>query len=411
MSIIIWNTRGLGNPRAFRELGRLIAEKKPTLLFLSETKMREVHCRYWKNKLGFSGCFMVDCRGRSGGLALLWKEPFSVLVKSYSHGHIDCLVQEKDRVWRFTGFYGQPETHLRHFSWELLHRLRGLTELRMMPWLVGGDFNEICFDSEKLGGNRRAPTQMQAFRDILDIYDLQDLHCHGEFFTWVNRRVSNNLIFERLDRYVGDLNWRLLFPSANVHSLEFFHSDHRTICLKLHGEQVPNQFIRGNNGLSFRFEKGWLLNEDCRLVVENGWKASDPTLSLGDRMEHCKVALLQWDKNKIRHTPRILKAQREKLNGLRTSDNWRSHEAQINELEEEIEDLASKEEMYWRQRSRISWLKDGDRNTKFFHSKASNRRIQNTITGLISSHGDWCTENREMSTIVLDYFESLFTST
>lgn len=31
---------GLGNPRAFRELWRLIAEKDPTLLFLSKTKKR-----------------------------------------------------------------------------------------------------------------------------------------------------------------------------------------------------------------------------------------------------------------------------------------------------------------------------------------------------------------------------------
>lgn len=80
-------------------------------------------------------------------------------------------------------------------------------------------------------------------------------------------------------------------------------------------------------------------------------------------------------------------------------------------LEAEIEDLASKEEMYWRQKSRITWLKDGDCNTKFFHSKASSRRSQNTLTGLVSSHGDWCTENSEMAAIVMDYFDSLFTST
>lgn len=34
------------------------------------------------------------------------------------------------------------------FSWELLHRLEGIAELRDMPWIVGGDFNEICFDSK-----------------------------------------------------------------------------------------------------------------------------------------------------------------------------------------------------------------------------------------------------------------------
>lgn len=74
MNIICWNARGLGNPRAFRELRRLIAEKDPILLFLSETKMREAKCKMWKSILGFTGCLMVDCRGKSGGLTLLWNQ-------------------------------------------------------------------------------------------------------------------------------------------------------------------------------------------------------------------------------------------------------------------------------------------------------------------------------------------------
>lgn len=64
--------------------------------------------------------FVVDCTCRSGGLILLWKDPFDITVKSYMSGHIDCIVQHGDKSWRFTGFHGNPNMANRHMSWELL---------------------------------------------------------------------------------------------------------------------------------------------------------------------------------------------------------------------------------------------------------------------------------------------------
>ncbi|XP_073120746.1 uncharacterized protein [Henckelia pumila] len=92
------------------------------------------------------------------------------------------------------------------------------------------------------------------------------------------------------------------------------------------------------------------------------------------------------------------------------SSQWGPNGEQVREVGAEVERLAAKEEVYWRQRSIISWLRDGDRNTKYFHVKATQRRRQNTITGLVSSHGDWCSDNNGISEIVMDYFENLFTT-
>lgn len=154
MSCIAWNARGLGNQRAFRELKRLVAEKDPSLLFISETKLRDYQCKWWKTTLGFTGMFMVNCKGRSGGLMILWKKPQDITIQSYSQGHIDCQVQHSNKQWRFTGFYGNPDPSKRNQSWELLRRLKGIHELSYLPWLMGSDFNEICYDTEKLEGTR-----------------------------------------------------------------------------------------------------------------------------------------------------------------------------------------------------------------------------------------------------------------
>ncbi|KAB2624930.1 hypothetical protein D8674_016590 [Pyrus ussuriensis x Pyrus communis] len=47
-----------------------------------------------------------------------------------------------------------------------------------------------------------------------------------------------------------------------------------------------------------------------------------------------------------------------------------------------VEDLAFKEEVKWRQRSKVEWAKDGDGNTKFFHKIANGRRKRNYIERL-----------------------------
>ncbi|XP_048491371.1 uncharacterized protein LOC125492703 [Beta vulgaris subsp. vulgaris] len=41
-----------------------------------------------------------------------------------------------------------------------------------------------------------------------------------------------------------------------------------------------------------------------------------------------------------------------------------------------------RKEVYWAQNSRVSWLKEGDRNTKFFHTVASNKRRKNSISSI-----------------------------
>ena len=55
---------------------------------------------------------------------------------------------------------------------------------------------------------------------------------------------------------------------------------------------------------------------------------------------------------------------------------------------ENLVELYLRQEKMWRQRSRIQWLADGDKNTNFYHLRANMRRRRNKIEKLQASNGD-----------------------
>ncbi|KAL9668706.1 hypothetical protein QQ045_006244 [Rhodiola kirilowii] len=68
------------------------------------------------------------------------------------------------------------------------------------------------------------------------------------------------------------------------------------------------------------------------------------------------------------------------------------------------------EEIVWQQRPRVSWLKEGDNNTRYFHSKATARRRTNTIAHLRDSNGYLCEDAESLQHIVMQYFVNIFSS-
>lgn len=59
-----------------------------------------------------------------------------------------------------------------------------------------------------------------------------------------------------------------------------------------------------------------------------------------------------------------------------------------------FDSILQDEQIFWRQRSRIAWLKEGDRNKKFFYIRASARKRKNAIKDLVDKKGVW-TEDDE----------------
>ena len=79
-------------------------------------------------------------------------------------------------------------------------------------------------------------------------------------------------------------------------------------------------------------------------------------------------------------------------------------------LEKQILTLLDREAKMWAQRSKVQWLRDGDKNTRFFHSKATQRRRRNYIKGLYDENGQCCTHPSRVTDTVVQFYQKLFTS-
>lgn len=107
---------------------------------------------------------------------------------------------------------------------------------------------------------------------------------------------------------------------------------------------------------------------------------------------------------------KLLKVKRERLQHLEALNLLHETAREIETLRKEINELLTKEEVMWNQRSRALWMKCGDRNTGFFHATASQRKRYNRIDGLWGDDGLWHEDKDGVEEIIADYFKNIFRS-
>ncbi|XP_050259980.1 uncharacterized protein LOC126705069 [Quercus robur] len=338
MSCLAWNCRGLGNLCTVRELGEIVRTKDPSLVFLAETLTDEARLEF---------------------------------------------VQGEESEWRLTGFYGEPETANRIEAW---NKLRCLNSYPICPWLCLGDFNEIVRQDEKVGGALRSHNQMQLFRDVLDECGFMDLGFVGPKFTWARHYEDGSSIWERLDRGLATNNWFLKFPGSRVHHLHCDSSDHQPILVVFSGLEHPRR------KKPFRFEEMWLSNTSCEEVVKAAWyctSGAEDGREVLNKVEKCGKDLNWWNRNVFGNVRRELEKAKKMLIKAEREAILSGNNFQVRHLKAEIEVLLDKEAIMWQQRSRLLWAREGDRNTKYFHSCATRRHRKNLIESIRDDEGVW----------------------
>ena len=138
------------------------------------------------HNLPFPNWIIAKNPDSGGGIALIWKSEVSLDVINFTANHVLAKVVKEDGFeWFLTGFYGWLEENQQEKSWKLLTHLKTYVD---GPWLCIGDLNAFLHASEKQSKRPTQATQVDTFREALELCQLEDLGYRGYPFTWSNKR-------------------------------------------------------------------------------------------------------------------------------------------------------------------------------------------------------------------------------
>ncbi|XP_061999168.1 uncharacterized protein LOC133716477 [Rosa rugosa] len=245
---------------------------------------------------------------------------------------------------------------------------------------------------------------MRGFRDALGYGDLLDLGFSGPQSTWWNSETQL-----RLDRVVCTPSWCDIFSDARLKHLPPSDSDHVPILLQASTAPLPKQ----RHHRRFKFEAYWLQHGECDGVVKEAWCTDivgSSMFQITKKLTRTRLELDKWQKQAFKGRQQQMLGIRARLKELLDVQLSEAVQLEKKQLFTRLQTLLAHEESFWQQRSKVAWLKEGDRNTGFFHRKTANRRRKNTICGLYNADGEWCEDDEGMEKVITDYFDSMFTA-
>ncbi|RYQ80302.1 hypothetical protein Ahy_Scaffold1g106806 [Arachis hypogaea] len=233
-----------------------------------------------------------------------------------------------------------------------------------------------------------------------------DIDLKGGKFTWFSSPRNRLIIKERIYRALVNWKWRHKFPNASLIAMPTVSSDHTPIVLRLHLKYKADK--------SFKFEAFWIDHKECEEIIKMSWKKKEHSNNewgrLLKKMRNCKKNLRNWSRNIFARADIEINKSKVELQKLQEANLNEKQQVRKCQIKEKISQLWRQEEKYWGMRSRLKWLKWGDKNSSFFHATTIQRRNRNKVERLKDKEGQWVSGKDRILNIVEEHFTKLFTS-
>ncbi|XP_062080470.1 uncharacterized protein LOC133785236 [Humulus lupulus] len=326
----------------------------------------------------FSGwCFTSNSACHDGGRIIVSWNPlsFTVTILRCSSQFIHLFVEPVGKQGSFyvTFIYGFNEEDGRRGLWRDLQELS-----RLDSWIVMGDFNDILSKEERIGARVRFKNSVD-FSNCVEACQLEDIKYSGNYFTWNNKQQGEERIFSKIDRVLANQKWLDSYPTAEAFFPNEGLFDHTPAILtvyEVHGTSMYQLVTKLKRLKPIFKEINQLGFSDLHSAV----------LKARTHLDACQDA--------VRGDPM-------------------NQELQLCELaaRKDFAKVHNAYQSFLQQKAKLSWVKDGDDNTAFFHRSIRDRRSQNRVLAIMNDSGVWVEEPQQIIEAFLEYYKRLLGST
>lgn len=395
MIYLIWNMRGWKSPGKSAYLNDVILKHKIMVCAILEPKHMGKDIPDLALRLPFSNYSHFNPINHH--IWLFWDSAVTLDVVVVHQQHVTVRIMHNASSILLSIVYGSIHVDIRTSLWSSLDQFSSYDE----NWIIGGDFNSILSQSEKLGGLLYSDRAISDFQNFVHNNSLLDVGFSGDPYTWCNGASGSKRIWIRLDRVLVNLKSSLLFSNLHVTHLVRHLSDHCPILIKLD--------LTNKSPHYFKFNKDWAFNETVSNYIHSNWSHYS---TLDGNLFHVKSFLKKFsfdNRNSIKSDIAKDELLIKKLNDeLQLRDNVDTMKA-LSEANTSLSNNLIKLDNMLKVKARVKWLTDGDRNTAYFQACIKERHFHSRWNFCLND-GSFTSNPNLIGTIAVDYFSKLLQS-
>ncbi|KAF9599501.1 hypothetical protein IFM89_038686 [Coptis chinensis] len=239
---------------------------------------------------------------------------------------------------------------------------------------------------------------------------MQEMEIGLAYFVSASPGSASNPIYleqKRLDRALVNDTCYLMFPETILFHKVAIGSDHCPILL----DTYPNH---NSMPKPFKFQSMWINHPTYNDTIKTAWTSSTTQhnsthLPISQQLSKTKRVLKIWNKSTFGNIFHQISNLKLDIAYIQSEPHSSMNSFLETRATNPLDSLLEYEEQLWKQKSRGIYVKEGDRNTKYFHIMTLRNRKFNKIEWLRKEDNSWLQTPRLIGEAFVGHFTKFLT--